>query len=91
MALIEIRVCIDQAKTKKTVTTTKDDKKKTVTRTREKKVYSLAGQKFDVPEEVSASVASRFLLLRSFGKLVSVPDCVFFLFMYTEGAIENIL
>lgn len=26
--------------------------KKTVTRTREKKVYSLPGQKFDVPEEV---------------------------------------
>ncbi|XP_047972810.1 uncharacterized protein LOC125215433 isoform X1 [Salvia hispanica] len=36
--------------TKKTPTQTKDGKK-TVTRTREKKVYSLAGQKFDVPEE----------------------------------------
>ncbi|XP_057799842.1 uncharacterized protein LOC131015448 [Salvia miltiorrhiza] len=36
--------------TKKTFTQTKDDKK-TVTRTREKKVYSLPGQKFDVPEE----------------------------------------
>ncbi|KAG6387991.1 hypothetical protein SASPL_153188 [Salvia splendens] len=35
---------------KKTSTQTKDDKK-TVSRTREKKVYSLAGQKFDVPEE----------------------------------------
>ncbi|KAL1552407.1 hypothetical protein AAHA92_13207 [Salvia divinorum] len=35
---------------KKTSTQAKDDKK-TVTRTREKKVYSLAGQKFDVPEE----------------------------------------
>ncbi|KAG6391240.1 hypothetical protein SASPL_148993 [Salvia splendens] len=36
--------------TKKTSAQTKDDKK-TVKRTREKKVYSLAGQKFDVPEE----------------------------------------
>ncbi|KAG6389470.1 hypothetical protein SASPL_150938 [Salvia splendens] len=36
---------------KKTSAQTKDDKK-TVTRTREKKVYSLAGQKFDVPEEL---------------------------------------
>lgn len=53
LALISCLVCDAQVKVKaKGTTSSSKTVTKTVTKTREKKVYSLPGQKYDVPEEV---------------------------------------
>ncbi|XP_057477362.1 uncharacterized protein LOC130765048 [Actinidia eriantha] len=48
---IEVKAKTTSSSSKTTTTTTKTTTKTTTVKTREKKVYSLAGQKFDVPEE----------------------------------------